>query len=110
MTGRKRFALFAWALLAFNLPVILWGAYVRVSYSGDGCGAHWPFCNGQALPQNMTKPTIIEFTHRMMTSADVVLVLALVALAFWAYPKRHIVRRFAFASLVFLFVEAALGA
>lgn len=108
--SERRFAWFAWAVLAFNIPVILWGAYVRVSYSGDGCGAHWPFCNGQALPQNMTKPTIIEFTHRMMTSADVVVVLGLVALAFWVYPKRHVVRRFAVASLAFLFVEAALGA
>ncbi len=109
-TAQKRFAWLAWAALAFNIPVILWGAYVRVSYSGDGCGAHWPFCNGQALPQQMTKPTIIEFTHRMMTSVDTVLMIALVALAFWAFPKRHAVRRYAVASLVFLFVEALLGA
>jgi len=107
---QRRFAWFAWAVLAFNIPVILWGAYVRVSYSGDGCGAHWPFCNGQALPQNMTKPTIIEFTHRMMTSVDTVLVLAMVALAFWLYPKRHALRRYAVASFGFLIVEALLGA
>lgn len=109
-SARKRFAWFAWAVLAFNIPVILWGAYVRVSYSGDGCGANWPFCNGKALPQNMTKPTIIEFTHRMMTSLDTVLMLGLVGLAFWLFPKRHAVRRYAVASLVFLFVEAILGA
>jgi heme A synthase len=107
---QKRFAWFAWAVLVFNIPVILWGAYVRVSYSGDGCGAHWPFCNGQALPQNMTKPTIIEFTHRMMTSVDTVLVLAMVGLAFWLYPKRHAVRRYAVAAFGFLIVEALLGA
>lgn len=109
-SAQKRFAWLAWATLAFNLPVILWGAYVRISYSGDGCGAHWPFCNGQALPQQMTKPTIIEFTHRMMTSADTVLMIALVALAFWVFPKRHAVRRYAVVSLVFLFIEALLGA
>jgi heme A synthase len=108
--AQRRFAWFAWAVLAFNIPVILWGAYVRVSYSGDGCGAHWPFCNGQALPQNMTKPTIIEFTHRLMTSVDTVLVLAMVGLAFWLYPKRHAVRRYAVASFGFLLVEALLGA
>jgi cytochrome c oxidase assembly protein subunit 15 len=108
--AQKRFAWFAWTVLAFNIPTILWGAYVRVSYSGDGCGAHWPFCNGQALPQKMTAPTIIEFTHRMMTGVDMVLVIALVALAFLVYPTRHIVRRYATASLAFLLVEAALGA
>jgi len=107
---QRRFAWFAWVVLAFNIPVILWGAFVRVSYSGDGCGAHWPFCNGQALPQNMTKPTLIEFTHRMMTSVDTVLVLAMVGLAFWLYPKRHAVRRYAVAAFGFLLVEALLGA
>jgi heme A synthase len=108
--GQKPFALFAWIVLVFNIPVILWGAYVRVSYSGDGCGAHWPFCNGQALPQNMSKPTIIEFTHRMMTSVDTFLVLAMLLAAFWLYPTRHIIRKYALASFGFLLVEALLGA
>jgi heme A synthase len=93
-TARRRFGWFAWALLAFNFPVILWGAYVRVSYSGDGCGAHWPFCNGQVLPAQMTKPTIIEFTHRMMTSADTIGMVVLCIWAFMAFPKRHAVRRY----------------
>jgi heme A synthase len=44
LRGQRTFAIFAWAVLAYNLPVILWGAYVRVSFSGDGCGANWPFC------------------------------------------------------------------
>jgi heme A synthase len=109
-TARRRFGWFAWALLAFNFPVILWGAYVRVSYSGDGCGAHWPFCNGQVLPAQMTKPTIIEFTHRMMTSADTIGMVVLCIWAFMAFPKRHAVRRYSLASLVFLLIEAALGA
>jgi heme A synthase len=108
--AQKRFAWFAWAVLIFNLPVILWGAYVRVSYSGDGCGAHWPFCNGQALPQHMTQPAIVEFTHRMTTGLDVFVVIALVGLALWLYPKRHVVRQYALTSLVLLFVEALLGA
>ncbi|HEY3457293.1 MAG TPA: COX15/CtaA family protein, partial [Bryobacteraceae bacterium] len=58
----KGFGRYAWAVLAYNLPVILWGAYVRISFSGDGCGAHWPTCNGQVLPGQMTTPTLIEFT------------------------------------------------
>jgi heme A synthase len=58
----------------------------------------------------MSKPTIIEFTHRMMTSADTFLVLAMLAAAFWLYPKRHIIRKYAVASFGFLLVEALLGA
>ena len=108
--GRRRFAIFAWAVLAYNIPVILWGAYVRASFSGDGCGAHWPFCNGQVIPQNMAAPMAIEFTHRMMTSVDTVAMLVLVVWAFAVFPKRHVVRRYAVWSLVFLLIEALLGA
>ncbi|MCA1816230.1 MAG: COX15/CtaA family protein [Acidobacteria bacterium] len=38
----RRLAGYAWFVLAFNLLTIVWGAYVRASYSGDGCGSHWP--------------------------------------------------------------------
>jgi heme A synthase len=106
----KGFTRFAWAVLAYNLPVILWGAYVRVSFSGDGCGANWPTCNGQVLPGQMATPTLIEFTHRMMTSVDAIALIALCAWAFFVFPKRHAVRRYALVSLVFLFIEALLGA
>ena len=47
----SRFARYGWGVLAFNLLVILWGAYVRASGSGAGCGAHWPLCNGTVIPR-----------------------------------------------------------
>lgn len=106
----RRFALFSWFVLAYNIPVILWGAYVRVSFSGDGCGANWPFCKGQVIPQQMSVPTMIELTHRLMTGVDTVLVLALCVLAFVLFPARHSVRRYAVWSGIFLFIEALLGA
>ncbi len=107
---RTRFAIFAWTVLAYNIPVILWGAYVRVSFSGDGCGAHWPFCNGQLIPQHMAAPMAIEFTHRLMTSVDTFATLALLIWAFLSYPKWHAIRRAAVWSFVFLLIEALLGA
>jgi heme a synthase len=102
--------MFAWAALAYNIPVILWGAYVRISFSGDGCGANWPFCNGEVIPQHMAAPMAIEFTHRMMTGLDSAAVIALCIWAFLAFPKRHPVRLFAVWSMLFLFIEAMLGA
>ena len=42
----KTFARYAWAVLAYNLAVVLWGAFVRATGSGAGCGNHWPLCNG----------------------------------------------------------------
>ena len=97
-------------MLAYNIPVILWGAYVRASFSGDGCGAHWPFCNGSVLPQHMGAPMAIEFTHRAMTSIDTVMVIGLCVWAFVVFPRKHAVRLYVVLSLVFLFVEALLGA
>ncbi len=110
MTAQRRFRIFAWAVLAYNIPVILWGAYVRASFSGDGCGAHWPFCAGQVIPHNMAAPMAIEFTHRAMTSVDSLAVISFCAWAFAAFPRRHAVRLFSILSLVFLLVEALLGA
>ncbi len=108
--SRQRFGIFAWAVLAYNIPVILWGAFVRASYSGDGCGAHWPFCAGQIIPQNMQAPMAIEFTHRMMTSLDTIAVIAMCVWAFRVFPRRHVVRLYSVLSLVFLMIEALLGA
>src|SRR3954454_14175406 len=99
--ARRCVTMFAWMLLAWNIPVILWGAYVRVSFSGDGCGAHWPFCNGEVIPHKMGAPMAIEFTHRMMTSIDSVAVIAMCVWAFRVFPRRHVVRLFSVLSLVF---------
>src|SRR3954454_1040462 len=108
--ARRWFTIVAWMLLAWNIPVILWGAYVRISFSGDGCGAHWPFCNGQVIPQHMAAPMAIEFTHRMMTSVDSIGSLLLCLWAFRSFPKLHAVRRSAVFSVVFLLAESILGA
>jgi heme A synthase len=108
--SKPNFARFAWVVLAYNLTVILWGAYVRASFSGDGCGAHWPTCAGQILPTAMAKPRLIEFTHRMMTTLDVFATAALCIWAFLAFPKKHEVRKYASWSVAFLFIEALLGA
>jgi heme a synthase len=108
--ARRAFGVFAWAVLAYNIPVILWGAYVRVSFSGDGCGAHWPFCAGQVIPQHMAAPMAIEFTHRLMTSLDSMAVIALCGWAFLSFPRGWAVRLYSVLSLVFLLVEALLGA
>ncbi len=108
--SRRWFGLFAWCVLVYNIPVILWGAYVRASFSGDGCGANWPTCNGQFIPHKMAAPMAIEFTHRLSTSFDTFAVLALVSWAFLAFRKNHPVRRYAVYSTVFLLIEALLGA
>ena len=53
------FARFAWALLAYNLVVVLWGAVVRATGSGAGCGGHWPLCNGELVPSAPPIKTLV---------------------------------------------------
>src|SRR5215813_5810312 len=69
-----RFAKYAWFALAFNLLVIVWGAYVRASGSGAGCGSHWPLCNGEVIPGSPALKTIIEFSHRLSSGLALLLV------------------------------------
>jgi cytochrome c oxidase assembly protein subunit 15 len=105
-----RLARFARATLVWNVAVILWGAFVRATGSGAGCGAHWPLCNGEVVPQTPAVETMIEFTHRLTSGAALLLVLALAIWVFRARPKGHPARRAAVASLVFILLEAAVGA
>ena len=55
-----RFPRYAWSVVAVNLFVILWGALVRATGSGAGCGRHWPLCNGEMLPRDPALTTLIE--------------------------------------------------
>jgi cytochrome c oxidase assembly protein subunit 15 len=103
-------ARFAWFVVFCNLLVILWGALVRASGSGAGCGNHWPLCNGQVIPVSPGFHTIIEFTHRMMVGGSTFLVLALLLWSFRATFKGHAARALAVASALLLLNEALLGA
>src|SRR5450755_2070071 len=71
--GRVPLARFAWFLVAYNVAVIVWGAYVRATGSGAGCGSHWPLCNGEFLPTTPQTQTVIEFTHRVTSGVSLVL-------------------------------------
>jgi heme A synthase len=105
-----RFPLYAWAVLGFNLLVILWGAYVRASGSGAGCGSHWPLCNGEVMPRTRGAETLIELTHRTTSGVALLLVLGLLIWAFRSYPAKHPARLGAVLSLIFIIIEALIGA
>jgi heme A synthase len=105
-----RFAKFAWSVLAFNILVILWGAYVRATGSGAGCGGHWPLCNGEVVPRLPAVETIIEYTHRLSSGVALLLVVGMFIWAFRAYPKGEIVRIGTSFSLLFIITEALVGA
>jgi heme A synthase len=105
-----RLTRFAWGVLAYNLAVILWGAYVRASGSGAGCGSHWPLCNGEVLPRAPSVATLVEFSHRATSGLALLSVVALLVWTRKATPPRHAARAGAWASLFFMLTEAAVGA
>ncbi len=107
---RARFAAFAWANLGYNLFVILWGAFVRASGSGAGCGDHWPLCDGQVIPRAASVEQQIEFFHRATSGLALLGAIALLIWAFRAFGPGHSVRRGATAVMVFMLLEALLGA
>ncbi len=106
----KRFALFTWGVLGWNLLVILWGAYVRASGSGAGCGRHWPLCNGQILPRSPGQEMAIEFTHRFLSGIDILLVAVMLVWGLRIAAQGHPLRKGLVASGFFLGLEALLGA
>jgi heme A synthase len=105
-----KLARFAWCVLAWNVGVILWGAYVRATGSGAGCGAHWPLCNGEVVPRAPSTEMLVEFSHRLTSGLALVAVLVLAVWIWRMVAAGHPARRAGIASLVFIIVEALLGA
>jgi cytochrome c oxidase assembly protein subunit 15 len=103
-------ARFAWLTLGWNVAVILWGAFVRATGSGAGCGAHWPLCNGEVVPRAPMVETMVEFTHRLTSGGALILVFVLAAWVFRERPGGHPARWAAAAAVIFILVEAAVGA
>src|ERR1700685_2836764 len=101
---------YAWSVVGYNVLVILWGALVRATESGAGCGNHWPLCNGEVIPLSPRLDTVIEFTHRCMTGGATFVVIGLLVWTFRATVKGQAARVMAVASMVLLLNEAVLGA
>ena len=101
---------FAWWLLAYNVAVILWGAVVRATSSGAGCGDHWPLCNGVVVQSNPRLATLIELAHRLSSGLTLPLVLLLLLWTFRSTVSGHLARIASIAAVVFTFNEALLGA
>ncbi|MGK4005714.1 COX15/CtaA family protein [Sorangium sp. So ce1036] len=109
MTQARFWKLSAFAL-TFTLGVILWGAFVRATGSGAGCGSHWPTCNGDVIPRAPSVATFIEYTHRITSGIAFLLVGLQLVWALRAFPAGHPARGGAAASMVLMITEAAVGA
>jgi len=107
---KSKFARFVWAVLAYDVLVVLWGAYVRASFSGDGCGSHWPLCNGEIVPHASQTKTLVELSHRVSSGGSLVLAVIVFAWAWRAFEKGSFARRASAYVLAFTVSEALVGA
>ena len=106
----RRFAIGASALLVYTVAVVLWGAYVRATLSGDGCGDHWPLCNGVAIPVDPSLKTVIELTHRVTSGLCWIWTFVMWVVALRVYGRGRATRSAAGWSLFFMTTEALVGA
>lgn len=83
-TITRRFAI---ATAIGMLIVLLMGARVTATGSADGCGNDWPLCHGSFLPAN-TFESITEYSHRLVTGAEGILV-AVTSILAWPMRKRY---------------------
>ncbi|MEP7066021.1 MAG: COX15/CtaA family protein [Gemmatimonadota bacterium] len=104
----------AYSTLGLAYTLIVFGAIVRISGSGMGCGDHWPRCYGRWFPP-MDQPTlVIEWTHRLLAAVTVAMVVLLVIVALLKRDERGVsgrggVLRAALLAAVLIVFQALLG-
>ncbi len=91
------------------LIVLVMGATVTSTGSAQGCGHDWPLCDGRLIPE-FAVSTFIEFSHRVVTAAESLLIVLLAAalLAFWR--DRRPIRLLVPVMLGSLLAQALMGA
>lgn len=108
--GLKIFHRLCLTLVVYTVLVIIWGAWVRISHSGDGCGNHWPLCEGAFIPTNPDQKTLIEYFHRLSSGFYGIFVAGLAFAAFRIFPPGTGARKAALTTFFLMVIEALLGA
>jgi cytochrome c oxidase assembly protein subunit 15 len=108
--GMSQVARFARTALYWNVAVVLWGAYVRATGSGAGCGNRWPLCDGDVVGASANGQTIVEFTHRITSVISLLVVTGLVVWCWRVTKKGDWARYSTVLAAALLANEALLGA
>lgn len=110
---KNKFTRFSFFLIIYTLVIIVWGAWVRISGSGDGCGVHWPLCHGGLIPEGpffYKIQTWIEYFHRIKSGLLGVFIIIQLVWCFSIFPKGNICRVTTTGTTIFMITEAILGA
>lgn len=107
--NNKKLTKWLYLFWIYTLLVIAWGAWVRISHSGNGCGDHWPLCHGDVIPDLQNKKTLVEYSHRLMSGAYGIIVLW-IFFYFRKYSTNLQQKKISIYLLIFMIIEALLGA
>jgi len=108
MFHRIFFKKYSFVVLIYTLLTMVWGVWVRLSGSGDGCGKDWPLCKQSFLPTDHL--AFIEWTHRLSSGFCLLLICGLWLLSLKIYPKHHLIKKLTSLAFVLIVVEALIGA
>jgi cytochrome c oxidase assembly protein subunit 15 len=105
----------SYAALAVAYAHLVFGAIVRISGSGMGCGDNWPKCHGYWFPPMDRPDLVVEVSHRYLASLLTATLAALAAVAWLRRAEPGVggrggVLRSALGALVVVLVTALLGA
>jgi protoheme IX farnesyltransferase len=106
----QKFARYVWFFFSYILAVVAFGAFVRATGSGAGCGSHWPDCDGRIIPRLESTEQIIEFTHRVTSGIITPMLIVMVVWARRVFEKGHPARSAVTGVVVFTVIEALIGA
>ncbi|HVJ21353.1 MAG TPA: COX15/CtaA family protein [Polyangiaceae bacterium] len=106
----RRLPGWGFALLGYTVFVLLFGALVRVTGSGAGCGQHWPTCQGELVLMPRTFHTALEYGHRLTSGLVLVAAVAYAVALRRKLPRGHRAARAMLVGLAFTLVDAAIGA
>lgn len=106
----RSFKLLVLATALSTVGLIVFGAVVRVTDSGLGCGDSWPLCDGTIIPPLDNLTAWIEWSHRLFAALIGVMGLASLGMAIRSYRKHRVVFSMIVAAAVLFFFQSALGA
>ena len=95
--------------LVVSVFSIIAGAIVRATGSGDGCGASWPTCNGEIIPELDTPSELIEFSHRSVSGVLLIITLIIFVKSF-KDEVPTLQKKIIWSLTFFVLLEALIGA
>lgn len=92
------------------LILLLGGALVTKTESGEGCGTSWPLCHGKIIPDEITLELVIEFSHRIVTGIVTILVVLFVVTCKKYIGHIRETRFLSFLAIGFIIIQSLIGA